>query len=68
MTTWNVEKTDENRYHLSSRDLMDDEVDGPQLVGRLLSSGLTEAQARDIPFSLDPKIDRTPLAQRFNHN
>jgi hypothetical protein len=33
MTTWNIKKTDEDRYHVSSRDLIDEEGDGSQLMG-----------------------------------
>lgn len=68
MTTWNIKKTDEDRYHVSSCDLIDEEVDGSQLMGMLVSRGLTEAQARDILFSLDPKEIGYSTSIAFNHN
>jgi hypothetical protein len=44
MTTWSIKKTDEDRYHVSSRDLIDEEVEGSQRMGMLVSRGLTDAQ------------------------
>ena len=63
MTIWNLKKTDVN-----SRDLIDEEVDGSQLMGMLVSRGLTEMQARDILFSLDLREIGHSTNIAFNHN
>ena len=55
-------------YHVNSRDLIDEDVDGSQLMGMPVSRGLTESQARDILFSLDPKESGHSTSIAFNHN
>ena len=54
--TWDITKIGEDRYHVTSRDLIDEEVDGSQLMGMLASKGFSVADINDIVlFSLDKR-------------
>jgi hypothetical protein len=52
--TWDITKIGEDRYHVTSRDVIDEEVDGSQLMGMLASRGLSTAEINNVVlFSLD---------------
>lgn len=52
---WDITKTGEDRYHVTSRrEMIDEDVDGSQLMGMLASKGLSEADINEIVlFTLD---------------
>jgi hypothetical protein len=66
MTTWHIKKSGEDNYHVEGEDMIDEDVDGPKLMGMLASKGLTVEQINEILSSLDAQTigSTTPIAFR----
>jgi hypothetical protein len=58
MTTWHIEKTGEDHYHIHGGDQftrIEEDVDGPKLMGMLTAKGLSTADVLDVLQSLGAK-------------
>jgi len=69
MTTWHVEKTGEDSYHVHGGDQftrIEEDVDGSKLMGMLTSKGLSAAQIGEIMGSLGTKESGYQTTIAFN--
>ena len=58
MTTWHVKKTGDDEYHVHGGDQftrIEEDVDGPKLIGMLTGKGLSVEQATKVVSSVDAK-------------
>jgi hypothetical protein len=58
MTTWHVQKTGDDQFHVHGGDQftrIEEDVDGPKLMGMLTGKGLSTEQAMSVAFDLDSK-------------
>ena len=58
MTTWHIRKTGDDQFHVHGGDQfnrIEEDVDGPKLMGMLTSKGLSTEQAMSIAFDFDAK-------------
>jgi hypothetical protein len=58
MTTWHIRKAGDDQFHVHGGDQftrIEEDVDGPKLMGMLTAKGLSTEQAMSIAFDLDAK-------------
>lgn len=58
MTTWHIQKTGDDQFHVHGGDQftrIEEDVDGPKLMGMLTAKGLSTEQGMSIAFDVDAK-------------
>ena len=57
-TTWHITKTGDDKYHVHGGDQysqIEEDVDGPKLMGMLTAKARSVAEAMEIVFAMDDK-------------
>lgn len=77
MTTWHIRKTGDDQFHVHGGDQftrIEEDVDGPKLMGMLTAKGLSTEQAMSVAYDLDSKgigfhttIAFRPVARALSH-